>query len=257
MHAPTRARLALVAGAAALAAACGGGGIVALLSYVAPIGGSWQLDATPETTVLDPAAGESISFDFPATGTQYFESKYSVGGSYRSAAHPLACNALLEADLDVDIDGTGLVAYLRGSSPRLECLRGTLEGAQTMRVGALVYRQPFFSPNLVPGTWVVVDDTTRHFKFSAPNFVGAGTDALIGCQIVGAVKTLVGGTVQGTDLDAGTLAAVSEMRIGASDVWNDGQFLGDSTLQFKRGAQTLTLQRQRDATPPLDCAGAS
>ena len=252
MHRPlwTPRRVLVAASITAALAACGGG-VLALLPFVTPVGGSWDLDGNPATAQDDPVFGESF-FIQPRTGEPYlFDSPLQIEGQYRSVAQP--CNGLEVADVEGTIDD-GDLALALPAAPGTTCLSGIFVDLATFRADdGRVYRNGRVDVQFERGVWVT-GDGARTLKFDTPNSVDSASSADIeGCDVTAAPFLPVTGTLQGhvpaAGANAGTPPRIPELRRNGVVLYTNGVMIDGATLEFDMpGGGKVRLRRQPNTT---------
>lgn len=227
-------------GLAALVVACGGGA-VAVLGFIGPAGGDFNVDGNAALGGLQPQFNCGVdpcalnvqvaSTNNPATGTPWerlYDSAFDVEWTSNLTAPP-ACV------LTGNATGTGRVD---GNKVTLgSCFVGQSVSVIEMVSNDGALRLFFnFVPNFTDGVWVDIHDGGRRFKFGAADTV---------CQLT-TPKTFGTYFATATDLPNGAPPSVSMVIGGVT--WNGG-FVGVSALRLSRsGGNLLELQRQRDTT---------
>ena len=243
----------------ALLAACGGGGLLALLPVIGPIGGQWQKDQSPETPPLLAIDGEFFNVG-PSAGAAFdnypTEANYAVGGDFGSLSGPCASANAGESVRVVGSVSGDLLVLTREDNPQLECLRARFTDARTVEVSASTrYRNstPQFALQL--HEWVNADDTTQRFKFTD---TGDATDNqqvdLAGCRrISGGARVTFTATLVGYNTATNVGPRIADFVVGGT-VFGIGEFLNPHELEFGRnGGPRLLLRRVLAGPTPTDC----
>lgn len=228
-----------------------GGGAVALLPFVTPVGGAWRLDAVPSTPETDSAAGEEAFNINPKAGQPYMlASPLQVSGTYRSDTVATRCAGAADTAIDGILDDRRLV--LRAAAdPATVCLRGSFTDLATFRADdGRVYRNSRVDVQLPIGVWVS-DDGSRRIKFTAPASVDNRDSALIeGCDVTaGSAFEAITGTLQGLVPAGfptpGTSPRIVDLKRDGVTLYTHGVMLDGATLEFDTaGGTKVRLQRQ-------------
>lgn len=257
----TSRRLSALLAGSALAAACGGGGVIALLPVVGPIGGSWSLDSDNQPD-FDFTPGETIDVA-PTDASSYpTQSRYDVAGLYATRTGP--CRTP-DTDTDGDqvpdavtVTGTiddGRIVLRRTANTADECMRGVFADVRTIqRDGGGTYRNGTTQLDLSTQFWVNADDASQRFIFTEGAIVGDDTGPLpvVGCRRIGSAQVAVTGTIQGFDSQTNTGPLVT-LTID-NTTFRDGTFRGASEIRFVgSGSGALTLRRTADARGNTAC----
>ena len=239
---------ALSALVATLLAACGGE-LLALLPYVAAIGGAWQ--------VAGNNAEQLQMNQFPL----YTSGLSALTGTYVTAGKP-ACGATAgnPANVTVKIEGTAISLFAGTNTGVAPCLTGQSVNVTTLTLSnGLTYRNNLdldLTP-LTQGMWVDRSNAASSYRFTLPTAPSGAFTVLRGCA-KGSNTSSAATTViyRSSDISARpeVEAVVSELFIvrgGVAERWTDGKFQGVSLIEFKNGAATLQLERRVDdaATP--------
>lgn len=232
----------------ALLAACGGGELLALLPYVAAIGGSWQVAGNN---------AERMQFnEFPIYGP----GPYALTGSYTTTAKP-ACGAAggATAQITAKLDGNALSLFAAGNTTT-PCLTGQSSNVTTLTLSnGLTYRNDF-NPDLAQGMWVDVSDARNSYRFTFNGQQAIGNlTVLRGCT-KGSNVSSAATTVSYGSSDIAVVpeveASVPELfivRAGQPERWTNGKFLGVSLIEFKTPTATLQLERRLDDAAATPC----
>ncbi len=227
-----------------------GGGVVALLPFVTPVGGSWSLDTVPSTAVTDFAAGDESFNINPKAGQPYMlDSPLQVTGTYRSDTAATQCAGAADTAVEGSADDGDLV--LRAAAdPATVCLRGTFTDLATFRADDdRVYRNSRVDVQLPIGVWVS-DDGTRRIKFTAPTSVDNGDTAdVTGCDVAaGSAFEPITGTLQGLVPAGfptpGTPPRMAELKRDGVTLYTHGVMLDGATFEFDAaGGAKVRLRR--------------
>lgn len=238
-----------IAAAAAVLAACGGGaGVLALLPYVAPIGGFWQsLEAS------DPNA--TFSFSFQGGQNNLF------GGSNASypatlTSHSTACGA---ADTPLDLTATfsGRDFSLSRQGAASSCLTGTFVDDITLVIatggaGTRFRNQLALQPLFEQGVWADIDQSTRKLRFRSDLAASGGVNTQTGCEFTDGVPTGAvtvryrnGNAATGTLMSIDSIAIV---RAAGTETWTNGGMFGASGIKITGpDGATISLQRLNES----------
>lgn len=235
---PLRALASATALATALVA-CGGGEILAIVSFVGSAGGDWQVD--------DPAlAGFQSRSDCGVPANQDCAVNIQISG----------VRSLYGTDFNVTY--TGNLPGCPSGSGADPAKAGTVSGQRITLPDCFTGRyvtinealsddgsiRAFFDsevPNLTEGVWVEIQDEQRRFKFTSDPFVRDTTD-VAGCELTSPATTPASLTVAAADIGAGRLQTELTLTV-AGEVWS-GSFEGISGMKLTRGTEVLALQRR-------------
>lgn len=245
----------LCAGALALAA-CGGGGVLAALAFVGPIGGSWQGGTQAVGDWQDDFA-ESLNF---LDGNDPFATPQAVYDANWVSVATDCGDATAGLAVSIQMDGTDLSISVPGDAALADCAQGRFLDEITIEIdtdaGPKRYRNLLtVDPLLNFGVWDDIHGSGVSLAFNNDQTAeGNGVFTQTGCEVRAGNVT---GTVfvryfQG-DPDTGELWQVQDLsitRTGSSTAWTGGSLVGLSGLVLEGGAAALQLQR-RDAT--FDC----
>lgn len=227
--------------------ACGGG-LLAVLQIVTPLGGAWSNGATSiQFTNLDPA-------------TQVYLTKFDVTADVQSA------DGLCGPDPVNSVVGTvdnGTVA-LRPAAPANapNCIQGTfsdLRKLDTVALGgqpALSYTNGRVDVQMQEGLWVS-ENGTLTLKFIEPssvdNFTGANTEPVSGCNVtVPAAKVNFEGEMRGFVVATLSRPLIPELvnpLNNAEKYFTQVEFVDGATLRLLNASGLLlTLKRQPNPT---------
>ena len=228
-----RSRSATAACAAALAAC--GGGAVALLAYVAPIGGSWRLDGNADVRLNPDGDTTVLLFDpvFSAPATLLLAPPNKLGSCSDGAV-----------TWSLDHRDSSL---LQGG---VACAHGVFQDDGTIDFGggAILRNTLNFQPQLDPGVWVDAADPAHRIKFNTQ------LDPFAGCEFKGATQTGTLGAISITSSDpaSGAPATIVFTIARAAlppEQFSNGVFRGVSTMRLdSSNGGSLTLERRRDDT---------
>jgi hypothetical protein len=219
-------------------AACGGGEILAIVSFIGSAGGDWRFD------------------DAAAAGFQ----QRSNCGELRNELCFINIQRLEPRNdyaTDFAVSYTGnLVAGCPSGEPQDEAREdGIVRGKRIVLPGCFSGQyvtinevvsdngdRAFFDselPDLTGGVWVEIQDGIRRFKFSTDN-----QGALAGCELTLPTRTPVTAiTIVPADLDSGRLQTeITDFTVGGT-TWS-GRFEGMSGMRLTRGSEVLELQRR-------------
>lgn len=248
MNSPTsrRSRLTATAALVTLLVACGGGA-VALLPLVTPIGGAWNLDGNVATPQLEQVAGEFFSL-VPKEDTPYLlDSPVAVQGSYATTAPALFCAGLDSAEVEGTIDDGDLVLYLDNGLRDTVCLRGRFSDLATFRASdGRIYRNRRVDVRFDIGVWVNADQPAQRFKFTAPDSVNNDEQAdIVGCELVAAgTRPVIGGTLLGYVTENGDPPAIPALLRDGVALFTGGVLVDGATIEFDGPAGKVTLRRE-------------
>ncbi len=234
----TTLRIAAVS-ATAFLLSCGGSELIAVLGFIGPAGGDFNVDGNSAQPGLQPqlACGadpcvinvQVAATNNPATGTPWerlYDSAFDLEWTSNRTT-PSACVLPANAKGSGRVDGRKITL---GS-----CFVGesvsVIEMVSTDGATRLFFN---FTPNFTDGVWVDIHDESRRFKFDS------GSAA---CQLTTPTKTVGTYSSTATDLPSGTAPAVT-LVIGGQ-TWSGG-FFGVSSLRLTRTGATMELQRRRD-----------
>lgn len=254
-----RARASLVA-AGIVVSACGGGALVALLPFVTPVGGAWNLDGVPSTPQIDPVPGEFFNIG-PVAGAPYLlSSPIAVAGTYAAEDPARQCDGEASVEVTGTIDDGSLVLDRR-DDPAQVCLRGRFTDLATFRADdGRIYRNRRVDVQLDVGVWVDVDDRDRRFKFTAPesvnNVTGAEPSAddgslvaIVGCQLTAAgPKPALGGELAGYVQATGAAPSIAVLNRDGVPLFTGGVVVDGATIEFEGPGRKVTLRREADTT---------
>ena len=231
--------------AATLLAACGGE-LLALLPFVAAIGGAWQV------------AGNNAEQLRINQSPLYASGLSALTGTYVTASKP-ACGATagIPANVTVKFEGTAMSLYAGTNTTVAPCLTGQSVNDTTLTLSnGLTYRNNFI-PNLRQDMWVDRSNAASSYRFTSFQPPSGAYAVVQGC-VKGSNTSSAATTViyRDSDIAAGpeVEAGVRDLfivRAGVTEHWTDGKFIGVSLIEFKNGAATLQLERRVDdaATP--------
>jgi hypothetical protein len=235
--------LRVTAAAAAIAAAlaaCGGGEIVAIVSFVGSAGGDWVVD--------DPnVAGFQRRSDCGEFGNEDCVVNIQISG----------VRSLYSTDFDVTYTGNLPGCPVGGGADPAKA--GTISGQRISLPGCFTGQyvtinealsddrsiRAFFDsevPNLTEGVWVEIQNEQRRFKFEGNPFV-RDTTVIAGCELTSPATTPLSITVVAADRDGGQLQTeITDFSVGGA-TWT-GRFEGISAMRLTRGSEVLELQRR-------------
>lgn len=208
--------------------ACGGGDILAIVSFIGSAGGDWRFD--------DPAVA----------GFQQRSNCSPLGGSTlcRINIQPIGGQDLFASDFALSYTGNlpGCPAVARtdgrATGTRIN-LPGCFSGNYVTINEALADNgidRAFFDsavPTLPQGVWVEIQDEQRRFKFTSNS---------AGCELTNP-RTAVAVTILPADLDVPRLqTAITNFTVGGQ-TWT-GSFTGMSGMRLTRGNDVMELERR-------------
>ena len=236
MHASGTRALAVCALGAAALAACGGGEVLAIVSFLGSAGGDWVVD--------DPvAAGFQQRLDCGAAGDEGCFVNIQISG----------VRSLYATDFAVsytgNLPGCPSVARTDGT---VRAQRISLPGCFSGRYASIneavsddgSIRAYFDSevPDLSTGVWVEIQRGERRFKFTASPLVRDTSD-IAGCELTTPTPTPAAGAIAAADRAAGQLQTeITAFTVGGV-TWS-GRFEGISGMKLTRGGEVLELQRR-------------
>jgi hypothetical protein len=232
MRTPTLPQAARVGALAALLAACGGGDILAIVSFVGSVGGDWTFDNPQQAgfqarTNCGPGGNEPCVINIqPIGGQNIFASDFAL--SYTGTLPGCPTNV---ARTDGRASGTRIT--LPG------CFSGNYVTINEALADNGVDRAFFDSavPSLAEGVWVEIQAGQRRFKFN---------NNASGCELT-TPRTPVAVTITPADIPARLQTTIDAFTVGA--LTYSGSFVGMSGMRLTRGSEVLELERR-------DLAGA-
>jgi hypothetical protein len=230
--------------------ACGGGGLLALLPYVAAIGGFWiSISPHDPDATLDFATLQGGQNNYFGTATESYEatldkSVSSACGDARSAQQ-----------LTARFDGTAFTLSRSGTTA--VCLTGVFVDEITIRLDTmptptLLRNQSVVDPNLGLGIWENADRTTQRLAFvSAPT--GGDLKTQTGCEFQGDAKTgTVVASYRVSDPATGAQPQIESMVITRGDgteTWSNGTLVGVAGIKLESAGGIVQLQRRNANLP--------
>lgn len=233
-----------------LLAACGGGGLLALLPYVAAIGGFWT-----SVEPSDPDATLSFVFNSPNSQNNLFGSAGETYPVTLSNSRSTACGAA-NSDLDLVARFDGQNFTLSQPNAATSCLSGTLPDEMTIvlatgGVGTRFRNQLVLLPQFEQGAWTNIDRTAQRLKFRADAVNNAGVNTQTGCEYNGNAQT---GTLVMTWRDGDqasgtppTIDSIAFTRSGGTETWTQGSMFGVSGIKISAGSSTVSLERRNES----------
>ena len=221
-----------------LLAACGGGGLLAVLPYVAAIGGSW-LSADNESLGFN--NGQNNLF---ATATESYPATLN--------SHSTACGTA-DTDLALSAKFDGQNFTLSQPYASMSCLSGTLVDDMTIVLatggsGTRFVNQLVLIPQFDQGVWVNIDRSSQRLKFRDDNTGNGGVNTQTGCEFDGGTKT--GNVVmtwrQGSSAPP-TIDSIVITRSSGTETWTQGRMFGLSGVKISAGASTVSLERRNES----------
>ncbi len=221
-----------------LLAACGGGGLLALLPYVAAIGGNW-VSADNEFLVFN--SGQNDLF---ATST----ATYPATLNSQSAA----CGAAgTDLSLVAKFDGQNFT--LSQSNAAASCLSGTFVDDMTLVLatggsGTRYQNLLTLLPQFEQGVWTNIDRPAQRLKFRDDNTGNAGVNTQTGCEFDGTTQT--GSVVMTWRQSNGvppTIDSIVITRAAGTETWTQGSMYGLSGVKIGAGSSTVSLERRNEA----------
>lgn len=216
--------------------ACGGG-LLAALPFVGPIGGFWS----------DTTGAHTLDFD---GDTDYYQGDRLTRGATLTSATPQCGDASAGLVLTAVLEDERFTLSAPG---RPDCLRGEFLDELTLRLetggtGVQMRNQRGFDPLFELGVWVNARNSDQRLVFVLPVTDNAGTRTQAGCEYRGTQRV---GSVQVTfvpgNATTGARASVGPLVLtrdnGITEVWTDGRFAGASVLELA-SPSALSLQRR-------------
>ncbi len=212
---------------AAAVAACGGGEIVAVVSFLGSAGGDWRVD-DPAQAGFQPRADcgaladENCVINIQPIGRSLFTS--SFGASF--TGNLPGCPDQPRTDGSI----SGGFVTLPG------CFVGRYESINEVVSDDGRIRAYFDSevPDLSTGVWVEIQRERRRFRFQTNTS---------GCELTTPMRTAVAVTIEPADIDAGKLQTLITAFTIGGETWT-GNFVGISGIRLVRGNDVLELQRR-------------
>lgn len=242
----------LIAAAAGLLAACGSG-LLALLPFVAAIGGSWQGGRQVSNSwVIEP--DQSLNFDEPAFPNDlYIGDQAEVAAVLTGVAS--ACGAANVAQsLRARFDGVDFTLTLPGAAA--PCLRGTMLDEITLRLdtggtGTHFRNLRPFDPLFEQGVWTNIHRGEQRLVLRNDRTTVGTVSSQSGCEYTGGTVTgSVALTYRLGDNDAGTLPVIDSIvitRAGGIESWGPGRMAGISGVVIGSGTGDVSLERRNEA----------
>ncbi len=238
---------------ATLRAACGGG-LVAVLPFVAAIGGSWAGGQQVGDTFVLADPPQSLNFVEPTfPGDLYIGDQAempAVLGGVQSNCGGAAGTPTLVARFD------GPNFTLRRQNETAVCLTGTLTDDITLRLdtggsGTVFRNQRPFEPIFQEGVWTNIARTDQRLRFNDDAAVdSSGVWRQTGCEYSDGTRS---GTVVVTyrlgDADKGTLMSLDSIavtRTSGSETWRPGRIAGRSGFVIERNGLELSFERRNE-----------
>lgn len=236
--------------AGVLVAACGGGGLLALLPYVAAIGGFWT-----SIEPSDPDATLNFTFSDPNSQNNLFGSATETYPAQLSNSLSTACGAAnANLDLVAKFDGQNFTLSLPNAAT--SCLSGTMPDDVTIVLatggaGTRFRNQLALQPQFDQGVWTNIDRTSQRLKFRADAAVNGGVTTQTGCEFGGNAQT---GSVVITwrpgDPASGTSPIIDSIvitRSAGTETWTQGSMFGVSGVKINAGSATVSLERRNES----------
>jgi hypothetical protein len=166
----------------ALLSACGGGGLLAVLQIITPLGGVWR---------VAPVSKEEMQFN-NGVDSSLFTSQLNVTATI-TTANDVCDGGFDPAGTDVDVEGTldngDLVLHLPGNANT--CLQGTFTDLITLEagppgpgLGTQSYINDRVAVEMDKGLWVSTGGAQLKLKFTEPGSVdNDGFSSVIGCVV--------------------------------------------------------------------------
>jgi len=245
MHpSPLRALASATALATALVA-CGGGELLAIVSFVGSAGGDWQvdnpdLDGFQSLSDCGPAENEVCFVNIRRSADlDLYAPDFAV--TYFGNLEGCPPGPIGEGVPPPGAEAEGTVAGDRITLP--DCFTGRYVSINEALSDDGSIRAFFDSevPNLTEGVWVEIQDEQRRFKFTSDPFVRETTD-IAGCELTSPATTPASITVVAANIGAGRLQTELTLTV-AGEVWS-GSFVGISGMTLTRGTELLALQRR-------------
>lgn len=220
-----------------LLAACGGGGLIAVLPYVAAIGGNW----TSTGSQFLQFGGQN---DFFATSTETYPATLN--------SESTACGASgTDLDLVAKFDGRNFT--LSQPNAAASCLSGTFVddvtivlatgGSGTRYQNALPLNMQFDQ-----GVWVNIDRPAQRLKFRDDIKNNGGASTQTGCEFDGNTQTgSVVMTWRKSNNSPTTIDSIVITRSGGTETWTQGGAYGLSGLKVSAGSSTVSLERRNES----------
>lgn len=248
-----RKTLGTLAAAAALLAACGGG-LVAVLPFVAAIGGSWAGGEQVGNTFVLADPPQSLNFIEPAfPGDLYMGDKAEMA-AVLSGVDSNCGGAADTPTLVARFDGPDFT--LSRQNATAVCLTGTLTDDITLRLdtggaGTVFRNQRPFDPLFEQGVWTNIARTDQRLRFNDDAVVdGNGVWRQTGCEFSGGSRT---GTVVVSfrlgDAAKGTLMTIDSLvvsRSAGTETWGPGRMAGRSGFVVESGNSDLSFDRRNE-----------
>ena len=221
--------------AAAAMAACGGGEILAVVSFLGSAGGDWNVGTPDANGALTPTrcGNEDCFVNIQIAGTRNpYATDFNVTFTGNLSA---GCPTALPG-------GNGMVSGRRISLPG--CFVGEYVTINEALSDDRTVRAFFDSevPNLTDGVWVEIQHGQRRFKFQG-NPVEQAVSNIVGCELTTPATTPVLLTVEAADIGSARLQTrITSFTVGTQT--GSGAFEGISGMKLTLGAQTLELERR-------------
>lgn len=242
-------RIAGLVGVAAIVAACGGG-VVAVLPFVAAIGGFWQ-GGVPGVGgwVVDP----DETLDFAANNDYFVSTTVSYPATLTSKS--VLCGPANNLSLVARFDGANFTLSVPGNVQLANCMSGVFEDEITLRLnsggaGTRFRNATVASPDFQVGLWQNINRTGQGLRFrsDATTDATSGQVTQTGCEITDGTQTgavvlryTPGNPATDPRLKIDSLAI---KRTGVNEVWGPGRQYGLSGMQVgSSSGGTLSLQR--------------
>jgi hypothetical protein len=252
-----RRTLGTLTAAAALVAACGGG-LLAVLPFVAAIGGSWAGGTQVGNAFVLADPPQSLNFVEPT-----FPADLYIG----DRAEMPAVLTGVQSNCGGPDDTPTLVARFDGPDFTLSrqnatavCLTGTLTDDITLRLdtsgtGTVFRNQRPFDPIFQEGVWTNIARTDQRLRFNDDAAVdGNGVWRQTGCEYNGSNRTgtlvvtfRLGDAVRGTLM---TIDSIVVTRSAGSETWSPGRMAGRSGFVVRGGGSDLSFDRRNET---LNC----
>lgn len=233
-----------------LAVACGGGGVLAALAFVGPIGGSWSGGTQGNGAWVDDGVN-SLDFD---GFTDYFASPDASHAATLFSPATDCGDATGGLALTVTFDGPDFRMSVTGDAARANCLSGRFVDEITIRLNAasgpiLLRNRLELDPALEIGQWRDLAHANRVIVFKAAvTDLGDGRFSQDGCQFDGGgANGTVVATWRPSDVEAGVLPRIDTMTVteGSSiTTWAPGALVGASGLDMTTPDGPVHLQRE-------------
>jgi hypothetical protein len=214
------------AAAAAVLAACGGGEIVAVVSFLGSAGGDWRVDNSAQPgfqprSDCGAQRNEACVINIQPIDRSLFTSTFRASFTGNLPGCPAQSR-------DDGIVSAGFVTLPGCFVGRYESINEVLSDDGSVRA--------YFDsevPDLSVGVWVEIQREQRRFKFQ---------DNASGCELTTPTRTPVAVTIAPADIDAGRLQTqITDFTVGG-ETWT-GNFVGISGIRLVRGNDVLELQR--------------